>query len=90
VWNRAKTQKARNPVVEPIVQAFLDGLAAKGGPQLNELSVEDARGALSGAQSGEVAKLRPISRMAPSPLGRKAISRCALSDRKATPARSPC
>lgn len=57
MWNTAKTQKAGNPVVEPIAQAFLDALAAKGGPQLYELSVEDARGMLSGAQSGEVAKL---------------------------------
>ena len=48
---------AVNPVVEPNTQTFLDGLAAKGGPQIYELSVEDARGVLSGAQSGQVEKL---------------------------------
>jgi acetyl esterase len=57
MWKTAKTKMAGNPVVEPIAQAFLDALVAKGGPQLYELSVEDARGALSGEQSGEVAKL---------------------------------
>jgi acetyl esterase len=46
-----------NPVVEPCTQSFLDALAAKGGPQIYELSVEDARGVLSGAQSGPVEKL---------------------------------
>ena len=48
---------AVNPVVEPNTQTFLDGLASKGGPQIYELSVEDARGVLSDAQSGEVEKL---------------------------------
>jgi len=48
---------AENPVVEPNTQAFLDELAAKGGPQIYELSVEDARGVLGAAQGGEVRKL---------------------------------
>jgi acetyl esterase len=43
--------------VEPNTQAFLDELAAKGGPQIYELSVEDARGVLGAAQGGEVRKL---------------------------------
>jgi len=48
---------ASNPVVEPATQIFLDGLAAKGGPQIYELSVEDAREVLSSAQAGRVEKL---------------------------------
>lgn len=43
--------------IEPKTQAFLDALATQGGPQIYELSVEDARGVLSNAQSGDVAKL---------------------------------
>ncbi len=45
------------PVMEPRTKAFLDALAAKGGPQIHELSVEDARKVLSDAQSGEASKL---------------------------------
>lgn len=45
------------PVMEPRTKAFLDALAAKGGPQIHELSVQDARKVLSDAQSGDVAKL---------------------------------
>lgn len=45
------------PVVEPKTQAFLDELAAKGGPQIYELSVEDARRVLSSAQAGGVSTL---------------------------------
>jgi acetyl esterase len=46
-----------NPVVEPKTEAFLDELASQGGPQIYELSVEDARGVLSDAQSGAVEQL---------------------------------
>jgi acetyl esterase len=52
-----QTLAARNPVVEPNTQAFLDELAAQGGPQIYELSVADARGVLSAAQGGNVRKL---------------------------------
>lgn len=45
------------PVLEPRTKAFLDALAAKGGPQIYELSVADARKVLSDAQAGDVAKL---------------------------------
>ena len=55
--NTPQTATAGNPVVEPNTQAFLDELAAQGGPQIYELSVEDARGVLSAAQGGEVRKL---------------------------------
>ena len=55
--NSTQTQTTGNPVLEPIAQAFLDALATKGGPQIYELSVEDARRVLSGEQSGKVAKL---------------------------------
>lgn len=47
---------AVNPVVEPNTQAFLDTLAAKGGPQIHELSVDAARGVLRVAQAGMIAK----------------------------------
>lgn len=60
------TNTVGNPVVEPSTQAFLDALVAKGGPQIYELSIEEARGVLSGAQSGQVAKL---GRCIPSFLG---------------------
>lgn len=43
-----------NPVVETHTEAFLQALAAKGGPPIHELSVEDARALLSGAQAGDV------------------------------------
>ena len=43
--------------MEPNTQSFLDALAAKGGPQIYELSVDEARGVLSAAQSGPVEKL---------------------------------
>lgn len=55
--NLPHKRTAGPPVVEPKTQAFLDALAAKGGPQLYELSVEDAREVLSQAQAGEVALL---------------------------------
>ncbi|WP_027369115.1 alpha/beta hydrolase [Desulfocurvibacter africanus] len=45
------------PVLEPRTKAFLDALAAQGGPQIYELSVADARKVLSDAQAGDVAKL---------------------------------
>jgi acetyl esterase len=67
---------AVNPVVEPHTQAFLDALAAKNGPQIYELSVEDARGVLSAAQTGRVEKLPADSedRLIPGgPKGRVAI-----------------
>jgi acetyl esterase len=44
------------PVIEPITRKFLDSLNAKGGPQLYELSVEDARNVLSTVQAVNVAK----------------------------------
>ena len=50
----AQTPMAGKPVVEPDTKVFLDELAAKGGPQIHELSVEDARGVLCSAQGGEV------------------------------------
>jgi acetyl esterase len=55
--NTTQTPTAENAVVEPNTQAFLDELAAKGGPQIYELSVEDARGVLCAAQGGQVPKL---------------------------------
>lgn len=45
------------PLLDPETQAFLDALAAKGGPQIQELPVTAAREVLSGAQAGEVTKL---------------------------------
>jgi acetyl esterase len=44
-------------VLEPSTRAFLDALAASGGPQIYELDVASARGVLSGAQAGAVATL---------------------------------
>ncbi len=44
-------------MLEPAAQAFLDVLAAKGGPPIYTLSVADARAVLSGAQAGPIAKL---------------------------------
>lgn len=41
-------------VVEPRTQALLDALATKGGPQIHELSIEDARRMLTGVQAGDV------------------------------------
>ena len=55
--NPTQARTARNPVVQPIAQAFLDALVAEGGPQINELSVEDARNVLTALQSGNVARL---------------------------------
>jgi len=43
--------------IEPTTRAFLETLGAKGGPQIYELSIEEARAVLSGAQAGDVAKL---------------------------------
>ncbi|WP_133646149.1 alpha/beta hydrolase [Paraburkholderia flava] len=45
------------PVLEPATQAFIDGLAAHGGPPIYTLSPADARNVLAGAQSQPVAKL---------------------------------
>ncbi|HEY1082433.1 MAG TPA: alpha/beta hydrolase [Prosthecobacter sp.] len=45
------------PVLDPAAQSFLDTLAAQGGPAIYELSVADARGVLTGAQSGPVENL---------------------------------
>lgn len=42
-----------NPLLKPILVAFLHAVAAKGGPPIQELSVEDARALLSGAQEGD-------------------------------------
>ncbi|KGF73609.1 lipase [Neosynechococcus sphagnicola sy1] len=44
-------------ILEPTTQKFLDDLAGAGGSQIYELAVEDARGVLEGAQSGDVVKL---------------------------------
>jgi len=52
-----QTPTVGTPVVEPNTQAFLDELAAQGGPQIYELSVEDARGVLGAAQGGNALKL---------------------------------
>jgi acetyl esterase len=43
--------------IEPITRAFLETINAQGGPQIYELSVDDARGVLAGAQAGDVPKL---------------------------------
>jgi acetyl esterase len=43
-------------VVEPKTQAFLDSLAAAGGPPIQELSVEEARNEASRGQAGNVMK----------------------------------
>ncbi|MCI0420878.1 MAG: alpha/beta hydrolase [Acidobacteria bacterium] len=43
--------------IEPTTRAFLETLNREGGPQIYELSVEQARGVLSSAQAGEVPKL---------------------------------
>jgi acetyl esterase len=45
------------PVIEPRTQAFLDSLAAAGGPPLEELSVEEARAEAARGQTDDVAKL---------------------------------
>jgi len=54
--NTIQARAAENPVLEPIAQAFLDALAANGGPQIHELSLEDAREVLTSAQSGKIAR----------------------------------
>lgn len=43
--------------LEPDAQAFLDELAKKDGPPINELPVEEARKVLAGAQAGPAEKL---------------------------------
>jgi acetyl esterase len=43
--------------IEPTTRAFLDALNARGGPQLYELSVEEARNVLAAAQAIPVTKL---------------------------------
>jgi acetyl esterase len=47
----------QTPVLYPVVQDFLNELAAQGGPPLYELSPQDAREVLRGLQAGRVAKL---------------------------------
>ena len=44
------------PVLEPVTQQFIDGLAAAGGPPIYTLSPTDARAVLAGAQAGPVGK----------------------------------
>jgi hypothetical protein len=51
-------------VLEPITQAFLDSLAAAGGPPIEELSVEEARKQVSLGQASTLMK-QPTSRTAP-------------------------
>ncbi len=46
-----------SPTLEPNTGAFINALAAQGGTPLYKLSVEDARGVLLSAQSGDVEKL---------------------------------
>lgn len=48
---------AKAPVVDPIIQAFIDALAAQGGKPIYQLSVADARGVLESVQSRQVEKL---------------------------------
>ena len=45
------------PLLDPAAQSFLDGLARKGAPEINELSVEDARAMLVESQSRQFGKL---------------------------------
>lgn len=45
------------PVLEPVTQKFIDGLAAAGGPPLYTMSPDAARAVLAGAQSIPVTKL---------------------------------
>ncbi len=47
---------AGSPVLEPRTRKFLDSLAAKGGPAINELPVDAARGVLSDVQTTAVTK----------------------------------
>lgn len=54
--NQTETQSIK-PVLYSEAQGFLDALAAQGGPQIYELSPQEARGVLTGAQSGPVDKL---------------------------------
>ena len=55
--NDPKAGAPPGPILDRTAQSLLHSLALKGGPQLHELSIEDARAALSEAQSGYVAKL---------------------------------
>lgn len=43
--------------IEPSARAFLDAVNSSGGPQIYELSVQDARGVLTSAQAGPIDKL---------------------------------
>lgn len=54
--NETASQPAETPVLEINTQSFLSALAAKGGPQIHELSIADARGVLLSAQAGPVAR----------------------------------
>lgn len=49
-------KSAAGPVLEPRIRKFLDALAKAGGPAINELPVEAARGVLADAQATAVAK----------------------------------
>jgi len=53
----AQSLRTDSPRLDPPTQAFVDELAAAGGPPLYELSPTDARKVLDGAQSGPVAKM---------------------------------
>lgn len=55
--NETASQPAETPVLEFNTRSFLSALEAKGGPQIYELSIANARGVLSDAQAGKVAKL---------------------------------
>jgi acetyl esterase len=55
--NDPKAGAPPGPILDRTAQSLLNSLALKGGPQIHELSIEDARAALSEAQSGYVAKL---------------------------------
>jgi acetyl esterase len=52
---------ASAPRLDPAVRTFLDSLARKGGSEISELSVEDARALLSDLQSRQSGKL-PVDR----------------------------
>lgn len=45
------------PVLDPVAQAFLDRLAAEGGPPIYQLTPAEARAVLERLQAGEVAKM---------------------------------
>ncbi len=55
--NQRPTAPTANPVLEPNTSAFLDTLAAQGGPPIYRLSIPEARSVLSDRQAGKVAAL---------------------------------